>query len=227
MSKSRTLPSKQKAHVLRAYRSRGRANRNIWLVYSLKTNRDWILRSDRHLVHWVLYLETNPRVRSFEIEPEEDLRVGVGNKADPAVDATVLLADGKHEYHRLMLTESNDSQACSATNDIHYASDGIFRIISETDLSSRGGEAMRWLKVLCYCAAIREERQSEATLAAITIMQGLGRGTVFDVLNLMQDFDSQVALGVLSRMAVLGDIALDLTSAGFTLSSAWAWGATR
>jgi hypothetical protein len=33
-----------------AYRSRGRMNRNLWLVYSQKTNRDWILRSDRHLV---------------------------------------------------------------------------------------------------------------------------------------------------------------------------------
>jgi hypothetical protein len=35
---------------------------------------------------------------------------------------------------------------------------------------------MRWLKVLCYCAAIRDEGQSDATLAAITVTRGLGEG---------------------------------------------------
>jgi hypothetical protein len=54
MAKSRALPSKQRTNVIRAYRSRGRANRNLWLVYSPKTDRGWILGSDRHLVHWIL-----------------------------------------------------------------------------------------------------------------------------------------------------------------------------
>jgi hypothetical protein len=227
MPRSRTLPSRQRSHVLRAYRSRGRANRNIWLVYSLKTNRDWILASDRHLVHWLLFLETNPDVHSFVIDPTDGVPEGLTDGRSRAVDALAVLADGKREYHRLLFSTVDDDSQARPSGETLAASAELVRVFAEADLHPRGAEAMRWLKVIGYCAAIRDERQSEATLAAVTIMRGLGRGKVVDATDRMADFDSQIALGVISRMAVLGDITLDLSASGFTMASRWAWRRTR
>jgi hypothetical protein len=223
MPKGRTLPSKQRTHLLRAYRSRGRANRNIWLVYSPKTDRDWILNSDRHLVHWVIFLETDPDVHSFDIETVEEESGNRKLHQGPDYDADVTLADGKHEYHKIVSTRNLEFKAdCIASGAVEL-SNASLRVFSETDLQPRGEEAMRWLKVLCYCAGIRAEKQSDATVAVITVMQGLGRGTVSDVLALLQDFDVQISVSIVSRLAVLGDISLDLSSKGFTLLSQWEW----
>jgi len=222
MSKSRTLPSRQRENVIRAYRSRGKSNQQLWLVYSLKTNRDWILDSDRHLAHWILFLETNPDVRTFNLDPDDALIVNSGTEKGPDVDAVVELTSGESEYHRLLLGASGEEDYAHADVLDSSGSTTVRRFV-EADLSTRGQEAMRWLKVLAYCAGIRDEQQSAATQAAMTVMRGLDHGTIRDVTESMRDFDLQVALGVISRMAVLGDIALDLSSSGFTLSSPWVW----
>ncbi len=226
MSKSRTLPSRQRSQVLRAYRSRGRANRNLWLVYSVKTNRDWILASDRHLIHWLLYLETNPLVRSFEIEPEEDMPFSSGLEIGQP-DAKAILENGAHEYHKVTSLETDDDLSEDASGEAVRTSIASTRWFFDPHLRSRSAEAMRWLKVIGYCAAIRDERQSEATMAAIAIMNSSGHGKIVDVLERMSDFDTQVVLGVISRMAVLGDVTLDLSMFGFTLASSWTWRSGR
>lgn len=223
MSKSRTLPSRQRTNVLKAYRSRGRANRNLWLVYSQKTNRDWVLRSDRHLVHWVLNLETDPDIQTFELEPSDPISVAT-NDASINMDALVVRTDGTREYHKLLLGRQQEpTQELSASpRGLSGSEDALpVRVFAETDLGSRGAEAMRWLKVVCYCAAIRDESQTEATLAAITVMRGKGQGTVLDILQNMSDFDREVSLGVICRLAISGDIVFDLSASGFTTGSRW------
>jgi len=222
MSKSRTLPSRQRENVIRAYRSRGKSNQQLWLVYSLKTNRDWILDSDRHLAHWILFLETNPDVRTFNLDLDDAPIVSSGTEQGPDFDAAVELTSGGSEYHRLLLGASEE-EGCAHADVLDNSGRTTVRTFVEADLSTRGQEAMRWLKVLAYCAGIRDEQQSAASQAAMTVMRGLDHGTIRDVTESMRDFDLQIALGVISRMAVLGDIALDLFSSGFTLSSPWVW----
>ncbi len=156
MSKSRTLPSRQRANVLKAYRSRGRANRNLWLVYSQKTNRDWVLKSDRHLVHWVLNLETDADIQTFELEPSDPISLATDG-ASGNMDALVVRSDGTREHHKLLLrTQQEPAQEPAASPERLLGSEDALpvRVFTEADLRSRGAEAMRWLKVVCYCAAI-------------------------------------------------------------------------
>jgi hypothetical protein len=192
VSKSRTLPSKSRMQVLRAYRSRGRANRNMWLVYSQKTNRDWMLGSDRHLVHWITFLETNPDVRTFELESVDGLSSPGAAVTEKGVDAAVELRDGQLEYHLLILSGRRKSPH---SPDNVYA-DKRVRVFTEVDLFPRGEEAMRWLHLVGYCAGIRDEEQQEATLACIATLRGLRRGTLSQVLESLTDFDPQVTIGV-------------------------------
>jgi hypothetical protein len=214
MPKGRTLPSNRKIQVLRAYRSRGRGNRNLWLVYSYKTNRDWILGSDRHLVHWVIFLETNPDVRTFEIDPEYKQTSGEN------VSATAELRTGESEDHILKLGQSQERGNSEDICKFHHDSTSL-RIFTDADLFPLGEEAMRWLKVINYCASIRDEEQQETRLACISTMRMLKSGTLGQILDALPDFDRQIAIGVFSRMAIQNDIALDLSSSSFNLSSKW------
>ncbi|MET3139971.1 hypothetical protein AAKU61_004355 [Undibacterium sp. GrIS 1.2] len=75
--KTRSPKSLQRLRVFDAYRGRGHQNSNLWLVYSVKTQRDWILPSDRQLVHWIHYLETNPLVKWFDLAPEKNLSTDI------------------------------------------------------------------------------------------------------------------------------------------------------
>lgn len=65
-----SLKSSLRQSVIGAYRARGRGNSNLWLVYSPKTDTDWLIPSDRQLVHWLYFLESNPEVRSFNLAPD-------------------------------------------------------------------------------------------------------------------------------------------------------------
>src|SRR5574342_340365 len=65
-----SMKSTLRKTVMEAYRSRGKGISNLWLVYSAKTNSDWILPSDRQLIHWLYFLEANPDVRTFDLAPE-------------------------------------------------------------------------------------------------------------------------------------------------------------
>lgn len=222
MPKSRTLPSKSKSHVLTAYRSRGRGNRNLWLVYSHKTRRDWILGSDRHLVHWVVFLETNPEVRTFTIEPEVRRFDGADGVQEQRADATAELCSGLREYHVLMLSSTAEGKRPTVASEGGHSSSNC-RIFTEADLFPLGAEAMRWLKLINYCAAIRDEEQEEATLACIAAMRKIDCGTLGNVLEALPDFDPQAVIGVFSRMVIQNDIAIDLSSSSFNFSLQWSW----
>ena len=66
-----SLPSRQRARVLETYRSRGHRNSNLWLVYSVKRDDDLLLHSDRGLVHWLAFLETDPSIVGFRPATDE------------------------------------------------------------------------------------------------------------------------------------------------------------
>ena len=65
MPGSPTLSSRQRAHVLKTDRSRSHRNSTLWLVYSVKQDQDILLHSNRSLVHWLAFLETDSSVMSF------------------------------------------------------------------------------------------------------------------------------------------------------------------
>src|SRR5690606_23397495 len=71
MAGVQTLPSRQRARVLEAYRGRGHRNSNLWLVYSVKQDQDLLLHSDRSMVHWLTFLESDPDVTGFAPIPDE------------------------------------------------------------------------------------------------------------------------------------------------------------
>ncbi|WP_174931915.1 hypothetical protein [Burkholderia lata] len=168
-------------------------------------------------------METNPEVRTFEIDPPENVAGNLQHGRSSNFNAVVTVGNGTVEYHQLISSGADDGKSRQRVNVLTDSGSKLVRIFSDADLYPRAEEAMRWLKLIGYGAAIREEQQTDATVAIAAFLSSKGDGTVHDLLARLQDFDLQIVLGVFSRMAILGDIALDLSSSGFTLASRWTW----
>lgn len=220
MAPRSTLSSQQRANVMRAYRHRGRRNRQIYLVYSVKTNRDWIVPSDCRFLHWILYLETDPGIVSFELCDDTD-------EPDPSarwvgVHALVTTRDNRIVGHRIVPDNEAVDQVVAPTN----CSDGAneVRLIRESDLRSKATVAMRWAKVICFAAGLRDQGLASQVALVSSIARRIESGTVRQIIEAMPDVDATIVKGLIARLAIVAWLRLDLSRTGYTLDTAWRWG---
>jgi len=94
-----------------SFTNRGQVFGNAWSVFSYKANTHYRITSDIELAHWLLFLEFDPRVKSFKLYPASRLIL------DPRphqlqLNAEVALRDGSLEWHKvasLDILERNSS----------------------------------------------------------------------------------------------------------------------
>lgn len=208
--------SQQRVRIFDAYRGRGHKNNNLWLLYSVKTDRDWVLSNDRRLVHWIYHLEINPQVKSFELLAESDK---LSKRVDDVeeCDAEVLLIDGKIERHRIFageITELNTSTEYELSS---------IKVFTDENLRPHVKTCIRWLKALGYAAVIRGQTHTPVQVALLSHLQNFREGTLADLSNDLSDYDSAIIFGLLVRLAVQGVVELDLSNIGFNSSTPWYW----
>ena len=201
-----------------AYRARGRKANNLWLVYSVKTDRDWILRSDRQLVHWLYFLETDPQVISFYLAPEsvpshDDKTVGAAE-----LDAIAVFRDRHVEWHEIKA--GNRSQIPTQEAAAREAG-AQYRIITDTELVSNSRVAMRWMKALGYAAAIRGQEQNSYRIALASCINSLRSGPIRALISDLEGFDPEIVLGMIVRLAIGGTIHVDLVDQSLGLATRW------
>ncbi|MFJ2362235.1 hypothetical protein ACIPIN_00695 [Pseudomonas sp. NPDC087697] len=83
-----------------SFTNRGQIFGNAWSVFSYKTNSHYRITSDIELAHWLLFLEFDPRVKTFDLYPTPRLIL------DPRphqlqLNAEVALRDGSLEWHKV------------------------------------------------------------------------------------------------------------------------------
>lgn len=220
MSASRTLPSQQRANVMRAYRYRGRRDRQIYLVYSVKTERDWILPSNFRFLHWILYLESDPEVLTFDIRNE-----AVGD-ADALARWGGAHARATMRNHRIVehrIVSDTSANASERTRSGQDCPAGEVRLILESDLGEKASLAVRWIKVICFAAALRDQRLDAATVLISGVAQAMGHGVVQQIIEAASGIDDAIVKGVIARLAITGWLRLDLSQRGYTRESPWRW----
>jgi|GEM_PF-524154 len=228
-STSPTLSSRQRTRIFDAYRGRGHKNSNLFLVYSFKTNRDWIISSDRRLVHWIHFLETNPSVKTFDLSISVEIPL-INKKKIRSInlDAEVTCSDGTKEWHEVRCKEGSrqteNSQllsqaAANATQQIPY------RIYSDQNLSPHSITSIRWLRAISYSSVLRDTTYPRETMALVDGLERLKRGSLRAILLELSHLgsDESVLIGVFVRHAILGMITLDLTKYGFSYGTQWQW----
>ena len=146
-----------------AYRTRGHRVNNLWLVYSVKTDRDWLLPSDRQFVHWLTFLETNPEVVTFDLAPEPVLSHDDKECRATELDAIAVFRDQHVEWHEVkagtVRQDADRSQFLAQEAAAHDAG-AIYRIFNDQDLRPNSKLAVRWLKAIGYAAAMDQENGS-------------------------------------------------------------------
>lgn len=224
--KNDSLRSKQRLRILDAYRGRGRRNNNLHLVYSIKTNRDWVLPSDRQFIHWIHFLEVAPNVKSFDLAPDLIISHDGTETRGTELDAVVTLRNGSVEWHEV---KSNISELITARSQLlaqAAASSKVatkYRIFTDNELKPVVKNSMRWLKAISYAAALRDSPLPHETTALISYLREKQRGTLLDVfLNFKTEInDVGVLIGLLSRLSIMGFISLDFSNFGLSVSTSW------
>lgn len=214
---SSTLPSAQRARVFEAYRGRGRRTNQLWLVYSVKTNRDWILSSDRQFVHWLAFLEANPSVSAF------DFPLATNKEFAKHCIVDVQMYDGSREQHKVYSgTLTPETYSSSGADNADTLNDSLKqKCFGDAELKPMVPFAMRWHKALSFAAILRGQEQVPSRIALVTAIKSRVSGTVKDLLADIGPFDEPVILGMLVRIAIEGVITLDLHSQGFCYSTPW------
>lgn len=213
-------------HVMDAYRARGHRNNNLWLIYSPKMNADWLLPSDRQLVHWIHFLEINPEVKSFDLHPENIISHDEKEARGTQLDAIVELTNGKTEWHEVKSTEKElvEARPQLLAQSSAAAKQGVsYRVFSDNELKPHVQSACRWLKAIAFAAAIRDQHQTPTLIALISRLRDQSDGTVGELLSDLIDYDESVVMGLLVRYALQSHISLDLTKKPFGRSTRWTW----
>lgn len=214
---SRKLSSQQRLRVFDAYRGRGHRTNSLWLVYSVKTDRDWILTSDRQLVHWIVFLEVCPNVRTFDME----IARGGGKKDIGRVAVETISHDA--EVHHIF-AGGNDSTSRENSKDVYLpSSDGTseVRIFTDTELKPVVPLAMRWLKALAFAAVIREMELTALHTELFFIIESKRSGTVAEIFFSLPDFERPLIIGVLVRLVVQQVIEIDLKTGPLSCATMW------
>lgn len=210
--------------VREAYRARGRGNSNLWLVYSAKTDRDWLLPSDRQLVHWLYYLEAARDVVNFDLAPEPVLSVDDKEIRETELDAIAVFRDGHSEWHEIKAKARPDSSdrsqflsqaAAAATEGVKY------RVFDDRDLRPVARLAMRWIKPLGFAEVLRGHEEVPCRTALAVYLNDKKTGTVETLVADLSLFEPPILIGMLVRLAVGGSVDLDLHSRTFGWQTRW------
>lgn len=217
----RSPTNTQRQRIFDAYRGRGHRNNNLFLVYSIKTDQDWVLPSDRHLVHWIYFLETDPNVKFFELAAESH------DERTPTWAVDVLLACGDRVTHKLghPSARRNVSKFEQINDDSDVQDSHIrCRVFSDENLEPVVKTSLRWLKPIAFAAALRHQEYSRQTLVLLEYFNRHLNGHIGQIFTEGEicEYEPAVIFGLVVRLAIRGYIQLDLTSYGFGRGTPWA-----
>jgi hypothetical protein len=220
--KSLSPKSKQRAKVASSFRGRGRANSNLWLVYSHKTTSDCVLVSDRELVHWIFNMEVAFNVFSYE-------QFEFGKMQNPKNISKrraflVQLRDGSQELHCVVGgIQDRDRIENDVSADWHRMGRELIKIkvFTDEDLAPLVEISMRWLKVFGFVSALRGLKFNSALQLLTNTIEQRQQGNVSELVHDCGAFDAATVCGVIGRLAIDGRIDLCLNRMSFCGLTPW------
>lgn len=215
-SSPKSIRSARRSGLHAAYQARARKNSNIWLVYSCKTKRDWLISGDHQLIHWIIYLETDPKVKDYKYLMDVDKCLGERVLVDP--DAFVTYHDGSQEYHAILSGKQPQTDHVRVDDLISPG----FRCFTLEELKSHGRLASRWLRVLSFATGVRDLECSQVQNTLLYVANNLQSGNVGQLLDEAETFEQYMTLGVMAQLAILGYLRLDLAPHSFGRATKWA-----
>ncbi|MBX7276748.1 hypothetical protein K2E96_18850 [Pseudomonas sp. ERGC3:05] len=205
----KTVQMRARDSLYLKYRTRGRKNSNLWVVYSPKSREDMVLNSDLELIYWLYFIESDPLVTSFRV-------CEIRSPEDPDFLLNFTDGQGRADYLGRFPDVMRDDKKVLYDNKTWAV-----RFINTEELSTLSKQALRWLKPIAYAAAIRDKKLTPLHNALIVEEAKCGGGTVQYLLDQLPLFDSSHVVGMLMRHFVEGRISFDLVSSSFGNNTIW------
>ncbi len=214
--------SKHRAKVASSFRGRGRANSNLWLVYSHKTTSDWVLVSDRELVHWIFNMEVASHV--FSYEQFEFGKIQNPKNISKRRAFLVQLRDGSQELHCVAggIQDRDRVEIDVSADWLRMGRELVqIKVFTDEDLRPLVEISMRWLKVIAFVSSLRGLKFNSALQILTTTIKQRQQGVVSDLIHDCGIFDVATVCGVIGRLAIDGVIDLSLGKMSFCGLTPW------
>lgn len=154
------LGTRLRGKLAEAYSARGNHKSSLWYVYSPRTDRDWVLRSDLEWGHFLL-AESDPRVKTIDYAPgAEIVRVGDENQATE-FDAKVTFKDGQIEWREVKRLDSLKKLDIRTQHQWEAQAEAAFRQgiqyvrYTEREIYACPQRIANWARVVAWLAAVR------------------------------------------------------------------------
>lgn len=155
------LGTRLRGRLAEAYSSRGHHKSSLWYVYSPRTDRDWVLRSDPEWGHFLL-AESDPRIATIDYAPAREIvRVGDEDQATE-LDAIVTYKDGVVEWREIKSSEDELKKLdVRARHQREAQAEAAFRKgaryvrYTERQIYACPQKIINWSRVVAWLAAVR------------------------------------------------------------------------
>ena len=109
------------------------------------------------MVHWLIFLESDPSVKWFDLDPSRDGEASPARTDNDCVE--VHRVDGGKAWHRVFVGGSRHIPDIDAP--AKSQATPLWEIFGDAELKPHVRRAMRWLKAIGYAAVIRNEKHKE------------------------------------------------------------------
>lgn len=202
--------------------NRGQHFGNAWSVFSYKNQNHYKLTSDVELAHWLLFLEFDQIVRSFELFPPPRLIV------DPRprkiqLNAEVALLDGTLEWHKVVPLDIQESDGGLSVLAKHARESGAnLRVFSVEQMVPLKYKIMPLLRVSACLAAGKGITLPYNLAQEVSefIRKNL-RGCIGEFLEEFSSYDPSIVCYVFAKMYADGVISVELNPHFFAVDTEW------
>lgn len=194
------LGTRMRGALTEAYESRGGGKSNLWLVYSPKADKDFVLRSDLEFGHFLL-AESDPEIEKIDYAPGKRVETFAGEGIATIVDAEITLQGGTVVWREIKRSEDVQHGAQGRANlqlmvQLRAAEKVCARheLLTEKDIFANPMRIRNWLRIIPWLAQARAWPLQQYLGAVSTLLKRRGLVTLEQVLELGNDDDATCPL---------------------------------
>ncbi|NVD97942.1 hypothetical protein [Massilia sp. BJB1822] len=207
--KSGRLGTRLRGKLASAYGQRGHHNSPLWYVYSPRTDRDWVIRSDLGIEHFVL-TEADSDVIDVDYSPELEIPALGAVK----FDAIVRYRDGAVQWHHV--SNGNSKANGEATTRLQLLSDAAehagahLLCIDHQYLNQNPQRLWNWQRAIAWMSAARGTALAPYMTELGTFVHAREVATLGEITQLGPRERSALYVAAAFRLAQQGDFNCDL-----------------
>lgn len=183
------LGTKLRGKLAAAYSARGHHASNLWYVFSPRTNRDWVLRSDAEWGHFLL-AESDSNIKSIDYDPPPEIvRVGDEDQSTK-LDAIVTFKDGVIEWREIKTSDVLGKLDARAQHQWEAQVEAAFRNgvryarYTEREIYVWPQRIFNWARVVAWLSAVRGRSIYSEHVEVVSLVNARGSVSLGEIQEL-------------------------------------------